>query len=190
LCLNAAEPRAGINYRPLTRKSPIKSPQTSAFDIDGVSERDIFSIEACVSFVGGGFFRFRPGEHLKKRNEIREVFSKGKRIALRGVKLFILKNCLPHNRICFTLSRGYGNAVERNRAKRLGREAYRHLKPRLSFGYDFILLLYPELKSGRLHAESATDLKSGKSRIRKQVPGFAKYLEQLENLFTMAGLLA
>ncbi|MDR0316485.1 MAG: ribonuclease P protein component [Treponema sp.] len=111
-----------------------------------------------------GFFRFRREEHLKGRNVIRDVFSRGKRFGCRGAKLFILKNSLPRNRVCFTFSRGFGNAVERNRARRLSREAYRHLRPRLLRGYDLILLMYPE-------------------------PSMPIGAEQLTFLFSKAGLL-
>jgi len=103
---------------------------------------------------------------LKGRNEIREVFGKGKRIGCQGAKLFVLKNELARNRICFTFSRGFGTAVERNRARRLGREAYRNLKPRLRCGYDLILLVYPE-----------------------SAPTFAGRMDQLQYLFARAGLL-
>jgi ribonuclease P protein component len=105
---------------------------------------------------------------LKGRNEIREVFNKGKRIGCQGAKLFVLKNDLPRNRICFTFSRSFGTAVERNRARRLGREAYRNLKPRLRCGYDLILLVYPD--------ENAK-------------PGFDGRMGQLQYLFARAGLL-
>ena len=97
-----------------------------------------------------GSFRFRREERLKGKGAIKDVFGKGRRFApkrdagYRGAKLFVLKNALPHNRICFTFSRGFSGAVERNRAKRLGREAYRNLKPRIKCGYDFILLVYPD----------------------------------------------
>jgi ribonuclease P protein component len=107
-------------------------------------------------------------EHLKGRNEIREVFGKGKRFGCQGAKLFVLKNNLPHNRICFSFSRASGGsgAVARNRARRLGREAFRLLKPRLSGGYDLILLVYPEQK-----------------------PVLSGRMEQLNILFSKAGLL-
>jgi ribonuclease P protein component len=104
---------------------------------------------------------------LKKRNEIRGVFGKGKRTGCRGAKLFVLKNSLPYNRICFTFSRGFGTAVKRNRVRRLGREAYRGLKSRLRCGYDLILLFYPE------------DTK----------PVLAGCVKQLEYLFARTGLL-
>jgi ribonuclease P protein component len=133
----------------LTRKNPIREGKT-------------------VSPKNEGSFRFKREEHLKKRNEIREVFGKGKRFGCRGAKLFLLKNGLPRNRICFTFSRGFGTAVQRNRAKRISREAYRNLKPRLQRGYDIILLLYP----------NAPDKQEGQDCAG-----------QLRYLFSKAGLL-
>jgi len=115
-----------------------------------------------------GSFRFRREEHLKGRKEIREVFGKGKRISCRGVKLFVLNNNLSYNRICFTFSRSFGNSVTRNRARRLGREAFRLMKDRLTGGHDFILLIYPE-------TEKKTALSDRSA--------------QLESLFAKAGLL-
>ena len=116
-------------------------------------------------------FRFRREEHLKGRDEILAVFRRGKRVGCQGAKLFLLENSLPHNRICFTLSRGFGSAVKRNRARRLSREAYRLSRPRLlqsglSEGYDLILLVYPE--------ENAA---------------LSDRISQLKSLFTKAGLL-
>ena len=77
-----------------------------------------------------------------------------------------MRNDLPHNRICFTFSRGFGNAVARNRARRLGREAFRLMKSRLCGGYDLILQVFPE------SAASLSD-KAG----------------ELNSLFSKAGLL-
>ena len=97
-----------------------------------------------------GSFRFKREERLKGKGTIKDVFGKGRRFhskglaGCRGAKLFVLKNGLPHNRICFTFTRGFAGAVERNRAKRLGREAYRNLKSRIKCGYDLILLVYPD----------------------------------------------
>jgi ribonuclease P protein component len=108
----------------LTRKSPISSNK--------------------VPESGKGSFRFRREEHLKRREEIREVFGKGRQYSCYGAKLFVLKNDLPYNRICFTFSRSFGNAVSRNRARRLGREAFRLIKPDITGGHDLILLVYPE----------------------------------------------
>jgi len=78
---------------------------------------------------------------------------------------------LPFNRICFSLFKGFGNAVSRNRAKRLGREAYRLIKSRLLGGYDLILLVSPETENNQ--SDSTLSYRTW----------------QLESLFLKAGLL-
>ncbi|MCL2609191.1 MAG: ribonuclease P protein component [Treponema sp.] len=117
---------------------------------------------------GTGSFRFGREERLKKRGQIKEVFKKGKPFGCAGAKLFVSRNGLGLNRICFTFARGFAGAVRRNRAKRLGREAYRMLKPGLKPGFDLIFLAYPERQDLR--------------------PGLAERLKQMELLFTRAGL--
>jgi len=86
---------------------------------------------------------FPQRERLKGRVDIQEVFNRRRVVSCQGAKLFMLKNGLPHNRIAFTFSRKFGNAVERNRARRLGREAYRYLRQKMKPGYDLVLLVYP-----------------------------------------------
>jgi ribonuclease P protein component len=86
---------------------------------------------------------FPRTERLKKRADIRLVMKKGRRVTEYGAKLFYRENNLPYNRIAFTFARKFGNAVERNRARRLGRESYRHLRSGLPAGWDFVLLVYP-----------------------------------------------
>jgi ribonuclease P protein component len=54
-----------------------------------------------------------------------------------------LANNLPCNRIVISFARKFGNAVKRNRARRLGREAYRLMKNELQSGYDLVLLIFP-----------------------------------------------
>jgi ribonuclease P protein component len=132
-----------------------------------------------------GSFRFMREEHLKGRNRIREVFKSGRVFYCRGAKLYILKNNLFNNRICFTFSRGFGNAVMRNRSRRLSREAFRLLRQRLSTGHDLIFLVYPEenriAKSGSNQA--VNDKRGG---IKTTLDGRTK---QLEFLFAKAGML-
>ena len=147
----------------LTRKNPISCEVNG----DNCSEPEV---KQRVRFL------FKREEHLKGRKEIREVFNKGKRVSVNGAKLFLRKNDLPYNRICFSFSRGFGNAVVRNRIRRLEREAFRLLKTRLTGGYDLILLAFHDaggkenpnpLKKAVLHDKSV----------------------QLETLFKKAGLL-
>jgi ribonuclease P protein component len=88
-------------------------------------------------------FRFRQDEHLRGRDEIREVFKRGKAVSCSGAKLFVLATARPQNRIVFTFARKFGNAVERNRSRRVSREAYRLLRNSLKTGFDLALLVYP-----------------------------------------------
>ena len=87
--------------------------------------------------------RFTRNERVKRSDEIKTLFSKGQKVSIQGAKLFYLKKDSNINRIAFVLPRGYGNAVQRNRSKRLSREAYRYLKSHLNTGYDMLILVYP-----------------------------------------------
>ena len=101
--------------------------------------------------------RFTLNERVKRSEEIRNLFKNGKRITIHGAKLFLLPNKLEKNRIAFALPRNYGNAIKRNRCKRLSREAYRKLKAQLQTGFDMIFLVYPgndvyETRCAMLHS--------------------------------------
>lgn len=80
---------------------------------------------------------------MKRSEDIQALFKSADRVSCAGAKLFHRENGLPINRIAFTLARKFGNAVERNYAKRLGREAYRFLKNELKQGNDIVLLVFP-----------------------------------------------
>ena len=86
---------------------------------------------------------FKREERIKRPDDIRKLFKEGKKVSTNGAKLFFYANNSEINRICFALPRGYGSSVERNKSKRLSREAYRHLKSHLNTGYDMLILVYP-----------------------------------------------
>ena len=85
---------------------------------------------------------FTREEHIKKPSDFKNLFKNGKRASTAGAKLFYLPNGLDFNRIGFPLPRGFGNAVQRNQAKRFSRETYRNLKAHLNTGYDILFFFY------------------------------------------------
>jgi ribonuclease P protein component len=60
---------------------------------------------------------------LKRRVEIREVLEQGKRLSGKYVNIFI--KTADRERFAVLVPRRLGNAVKRNRMKRLAREVYR-----------------------------------------------------------------
>jgi ribonuclease P protein component len=86
---------------------------------------------------------FPRNERLKRREDVNAVFKMGVSVSCPGAKFFFLRKEGTERRIVFTFPRKFGNAVKRNRARRLGREAYRHLRSRIKGGYDMALLVYP-----------------------------------------------
>ena len=87
--------------------------------------------------------RFTRKERIKSPAEIRNLFKNGKKVSVAGAKLFFAPNSMGINRMALSLSRGYGNAVQRNSSKRYSREVYRSFKTYLNSGYDLLLLTYP-----------------------------------------------
>jgi len=88
------------------------------------------------------------GERLKKGEDFRRVFGSPLKQGCQGAKLAILSNSLDELgsgrvRLGVTLSKKFGNAVERNRAKRQVREIFRLHKHRIQPGYDLVFLAYP-----------------------------------------------
>ncbi len=82
-------------------------------------------------------------EYLRASHDFQKVYRRGKRYEGVLITAFVLPNNLSHNRFGVTASRkALGNAVQRNRAKRLLKETFR-LKRSLLFDlqhkYDWVL---------------------------------------------------
>ncbi len=80
-------------------------------------------------------------ERIRKKFQFEAVFKSSYRSEYNGVRIIVHANQLPFNRIGVIVKKGTKSAVLRNREKRLTKEAFRHLKPKITAGYDFIFII-------------------------------------------------
>ncbi len=96
---------------------------------------------------------------LKKNDDFRLVYSKGRSKANRFFILYILKTGNDYNRIGVSVSKKVGNSVERHRIKRLVKESYRLQEKMFNSGLDIVViarsgaadLKYTDVESALLH---------------------------------------
>ncbi len=77
---------------------------------------------------------------LTKNNEFQRVYSKGRYAASAFLVIYVLPNRFNETRIGITTSKKVGNAVKRNRMRRLIRENLRILSDRLTKGVDLVIV--------------------------------------------------
>ncbi len=80
---------------------------------------------------------------LRSRERFQEVRRTGKSRKDHLAILVFLRNDLPYSRFGFTASRRVGNAVQRNRAKRLLRESVRLRFKTINPGWDMVFIARP-----------------------------------------------
>jgi len=68
---------------------------------------------------------FGKAQKIKKKSEISRLFRDGRRWECSCFVLIYERNDLPHDRFGVIVSKRIGNAVRRNRVKRVFREVYR-----------------------------------------------------------------
>ena len=83
-------------------------------------------------------------ERLSKLSDIKRTFASGKRVSIPGAKLVFIANELDYSRFMVTLIRHYGNSIQRNRVKRIGKEVFRLNKHRIRAGFDIVTIFYPD----------------------------------------------
>ena len=77
---------------------------------------------------------------LTQSTDFKRVRQLGKSYAHPLVILIVLANEKDHSRFAVSAGRSVGNAVERNRAKRLMRESVRQKFQKISTGWDVVMI--------------------------------------------------
>ena len=83
--------------------------------------------------------QFLKTDRILKRDSFRRVYEKGRKIQARYFTAFVLSGSGSQPRLGITATRKTGNSVERNRARRLVREAFRRNKWLVPPGVDIVI---------------------------------------------------
>src|SRR5687767_15184980 len=89
--------------------------------------------------------RFGKSQRVRRRSEFQHAFDAGYRVSSRYFTLILTPGATPASRLGIVASRKFGNAVHRNRAKRLIREVFRRTDSRETPGLDLIVIPRREL---------------------------------------------
>lgn len=88
-------------------------------------------------------FTFHKKHRLSGAREFQRVFQGNGRKNAGPIVVFGLPNNLNHMRLGLSVNRRIGNAVKRNRIKRLLREAFRLQRHDWPRGYDLVIVVKP-----------------------------------------------
>jgi ribonuclease P protein component len=109
--------------------------------------------------------------YLRGSQDFQKVYRQGKRYEGILITAFVLPNNLSHNRFGITASRkAIGNAVQRNRSKRLLRETFRLQESSLSSlvgTYDWVVNAKRRLPSAKV-ADAIEEFERLVTRVAKE----------------------
>ena len=83
---------------------------------------------------------------IKSNCDFRRVYGKGKSFQGPALVSYVLKNRAGICRIGITTSKKIGNAVERNRSRRVIRAAYSMIEDKIYGNYDFVFVARSKTK--------------------------------------------
>ncbi|MBW1751228.1 MAG: ribonuclease P protein component [Deltaproteobacteria bacterium] len=92
---------------------------------------------------------------LRKTGEFNQVYRRGQRLRGNGFALIYLPGDQPDSRLGISVHRKVGNAVRRNRIKRIVRETFRLHREIFPQSSDIVFTVRPEFSLDGMHAVRA-----------------------------------
>lgn len=131
----------------------------------------------CAPFGDMGFWKAVDCSHGKAcanlpQQRFPQDLRQGEKLCLPLVVVYALKNRTKNVRVGITTSKKVGNAVQRNRSRRVIREAFRALAPRVRPGFDLVLVARgktPYVKSTDVRRQLERQLQAA-GLLREETP--------------------
>ena len=88
-------------------------------------------------------FSFPKKKRLISNSQFKAVLTNGRRRSNGILTLYMAQNGCEYSRLGVSIGKSRGNAVIRNRLKRLIREAFRQNQQQIPAGFDYVLMISP-----------------------------------------------
>jgi ribonuclease P protein component len=85
--------------------------------------------------------RFSKRQRLLKNSQFKAVLIERKRRSNRLLRVYVARNDLDYARLGVSVGRSCGNAIARNRLKRLMRESFRLCQAEITPGLDYVVMM-------------------------------------------------
>lgn len=89
-------------------------------------------------------FSFPKKKRLVSNRQFKAVMASGERLSNGLLTLYMSQNDCSYPRLGVSVGKSCGNAVVRNRLKRLLREAFRQNQDRIPAGFDYLIMISPQ----------------------------------------------